>query len=40
VALIERWDRDPVVRAALGGAATLWWVWEAELGRDLARVSC
>jgi aminoglycoside 6'-N-acetyltransferase len=35
VALIERWDRDPVVRAALGGAAMDWWDWEAELGRDL-----
>ena len=36
VALIETWDADPAVRAALGGPATDWWDWEAELRRDLA----
>ena len=35
VALIERWDRDPVVRAALGGAAMHGWDWPEELGRDV-----
>ncbi len=35
VALIERWDRDPVVRAALDGPATDWWDWPEELGRDV-----
>jgi len=36
VALIEQWDRDPAVRAALGGAAIDWWDWEVEIARDVS----
>lgn len=36
VALIETWDADPAVHAALGGRAMDWWDWDAELGRDPA----
>ena len=35
VALIETWDADPAVRAALDGPAMDWWDWEAELERDV-----
>lgn len=35
VALIEAWDRDPAVRAALAGAAADWWDWRDEVRRDV-----
>lgn len=36
VELIEQWDEDPVVRAAIDGRGADWYDWPIELARDVA----
>lgn len=36
VELIVRWDEDPVVRAAIGGAGADWYDWPVELAREVS----
>ena len=36
VALLERWDRDPDVAAAIGGPGAEWYDWPVELSRAVA----
>lgn len=35
VALLERWDDDPDVQAAIGGRGSDWYDWPVELARDV-----